>query len=119
MTKDYLNKHNEIFNELLILKKIDFSENSFYIKLTEKTTTYKKIHNELNFIFKVCNKHPKLNKNANFLYTREVIIEKSSELWTKLEIYKKIIIKFNNLVSIKNFTIVWLLIPIYKKETIQ
>jgi hypothetical protein len=80
VTKNYLNKHNEIFNELLNLKKIDFSENSFYTKLTDKTNTYKKIHNELNFIFKVCNKHPKLNKNHNFLYIREVIIDKSSEL---------------------------------------
>jgi hypothetical protein len=33
-------------------------------------------------------------------------------------IYKKIVKKYNNLISIKNYTIIWLLIPIFKKETI-
>ena len=39
-----------------------------------------KIHHELNFIFQVCNTHPKILKDKKFLYIREVIIEKSSEL---------------------------------------
>jgi len=63
ITKEYLNKHDEIFIEAISLKKKDFLENGFYTKLIEKSNTYKKIHNELNFIFKVCNKNPKLNKN--------------------------------------------------------
>ncbi len=118
VTKDYLNKHNEIFNELIILKKKDFSENTINTKLTEKTNTYKLIHNELNFIFKVCNKHPKINKNHNFLYVKDIIIEISFDLWKRLELYKKIVKKFNNLIFIKNITIIWLLFPIEKKEEI-
>lgn len=118
VTKDYLMKHSDIFKELIILKKKDFSENAFYTKLAEKTDTYKRIHNELNFVFKVCNKHPKINKNNKYLYIREVIIEVSAELWTKIEIYKTITKKFNNLVFIKNLTIIWLLFPISKKDII-
>ncbi|MBT3853438.1 hypothetical protein HOF65_05725 [bacterium] len=63
ITKKYLNKHDEIFKESLYLKKKDFSENSFYSRLNEKLKTYELIHNELNFIFRVCNKHPKLSKD--------------------------------------------------------
>lgn len=118
VTKDYLMKHNEIFNELITLKKNDFSENSFYTKLIEKTNTYKRIHNELNFIFKVCNKHPKINKNHKYLYIRDVIVEISAEIWTKLETYKRITKIFNNLIFIKNLTIVWLIFPIPKKDSI-
>ena len=46
VTKSYLNKHDEIFNELLSYKKIDISENNFYSNLVEKANTYKNIHNE-------------------------------------------------------------------------
>lgn len=118
VTKDYLMKHEDIFHELIVLKKQDFTENNFYTKLLEKTNTYKRIHNELNFVFKVCNKHPKINKNHKYLYIREVIIEVSAELWNKLELYKVIIKKFNKLIFIKNITIIWLIFPIQKKDSI-
>jgi len=118
VTKSYLNKHDEIFNELLSYKKIDISENNFYSNLVEKANTYKNIHNEYDFIFKICNKHPKLEKNYKYLYIKDVIIEKSTELWKKLWIYKKIVSNYNHLIKIKNFTIIWLLIPIHDKEII-
>jgi predicted Holliday junction resolvase-like endonuclease len=63
VTKNYLNKHDEIFKESIRLKKIEFSENTIYTELSEKIHTYTLIHNEINFIFRVCNKHQKLNKN--------------------------------------------------------
>ncbi len=118
VTKDYLMKHNDIFHELIILKKQDFAENNFYSKLAEKTNTYKRIHNELNFVFKVCNKHQKINKNHKYLYIRETIIEISAELWNKLELYKVITKKFNNLILLKNITIIWLLFPVDKKNSL-
>jgi len=114
ITKGYLNKHDEIFKEILILKKKDFSENLFLRTISEKTKTYKLIHNELNFIFRVCNKHPKINKNAKFLFIKDNIIEKSSDIWDNLIIYKKITTQFNRMIIFKNLTIIWLLIPINK-----
>jgi len=118
VTKGYFNKHEEIFREIIILHKKDFSENLFYVNLIEKTKTYKLIHNELNFIFRVCNKHPKINKDYKFLLTKDNIIDKSSQLWENLILYKKIISKYNKLINIKNLTIIWILIPIKKINTI-
>jgi hypothetical protein len=98
----------------LILKQKDFSENLFCNTLIWKSKTYKLIHNELNFIFRVCNKHPKINKDPKFLLVKDNIIEKSEELWKKLNLYKKITNKFNTYIIIKNLTIIWLFIPISK-----
>jgi hypothetical protein len=118
VTKKYINKHDEIFKEVIRLKKKDFTENNFYTKLIEKTNTYKLIHSELNFIFRVCNKNPKLNKDWKFLYIRDVIIDKSLNLGNKLELYKKIVKQYNNMILLKNLTIIGLIFPIPKKETI-
>jgi hypothetical protein len=63
VTKKYLSKHDEIFEEAIRLKKKDFSENNFYTKLVEKLNTNKLIHKELDFIFRVCNRHPKLSRD--------------------------------------------------------
>ena len=118
VTNSSLNKHDEIFKEVLHLKKKDFSENSIYTHLIDKSNIYKLIHKELNFIFKVCNKHPKLNKDYKFLYVRDNIINKSLEIGKNLELYKKILKQYNFMIFLKNITIVWLLFPIYKKEVI-
>jgi len=113
-TKPYLNKHNEIFKEALILKQKDFSENLFFNNLLEKSKTYKLIHNEFNFIFRVCNKHPKINKDSKFLLIKDTVIDKSNELWKKLILYKQITDTYNKYITIKNITIIWIFIPIPK-----
>lgn len=118
VTKKYLNKHDEIFKESIRLKKKDFSENNFYTKLDEKLNTNKLIHKEIDFIFRVCNKHPKLNRDWKFLYTKDIIINKSVEIGNNIKIYKKIVKKFNKIIILKNLTIIWLLIPIKLKENI-
>lgn len=118
VTKNHLNKHESIFSEILKLKKKDFAENTFYIKLIEKINTNTLIHNELNFIFRVCNKHPKLNKNWKFLYIRDEILAKSDKLSFYIKIYKEIINKYNRIINLKNLTIVWLFFTIDKKQTI-
>ena len=118
VTKQYLNKHEQIFEEAIRLKKKDFWENSFYNKIEQKLNTYKLIHNELNFIFKVCNKQPKLNKDWKFLYIKDVIIAKSTKLGNDIIKYKQIVNSFNKMIIIKNLTIIWLLFPMQKKETI-
>ena len=113
ITKDYLNKHEEIFQEILILKKKDYSENTFYITLIEKTNIYKLIHNELDFIFRICNTNPKIEKDPKFNLIKNNILNKSSEIWDNLVLYKSIVKKYNNLIKLKNITIIWLLIPIH------
>lgn len=115
-TKEYLNKHDEVFKEIIKLKKKDFLENIFYNSLIEKLNNYNLIHNELNFIFRICNKNPELSKDSKFLYIKDIIIMKSSKLWNDLELYKKVLSKYNKMIYIKNLTIIWLLIPLHKKN---
>ncbi len=113
VSKPYLNKHNDIFNEILKLRKREFAENE--MRIFKIMQTKKLIHHEINFIFKVCNKHPRLIREWKFIYLRDLIIEKSAEIWENLEKYKVASEKLNTLITIKNFTIIGLLIPIKKK----
>lgn len=119
ITKNYISKHDKVFEEIIKILKKDFLENNYdNFKLIEKTNNFKLIHNELNFIFRICNTNQRLIKNEKFLYTRDLIINKSLEIWNKIEKYKQIIKIFNKLIFIKNITTIWILVPIEKKDQI-
>lgn len=118
VTKKDLVKHDYIFHELLRLKKMDFSEQSFLINIHYTINTQQKIHKEMDFIFRVCHKHQKLIKDYKFYYIKELIFKRVTNLWENIKLYKNIIKKYNKLIWIKNITIIWLLVPIQKKEEI-
>jgi len=115
VTQNTFSKHNEIFSEILKYRKkelykyyvkeyTDNIENEF-IKLIHIEEL---IHHELNFIFKVANKHQKLAKKWNFIYLRDLLIKKSYNLWLLLEEYKHKVALYNTLI----------LLPVYKKTEI-
>ena len=115
VTKNTFSKHDEIFTDILKYRKkelyryyekeyTDNLENEF-IKLIHLEEL---IHHELNFIFKVANKHPKLAKKWNFIYLRELLIQRSYILWKLLQDYKEKVRLYNKLI----------LLPIYKKTEI-
>jgi len=114
----FLTKHEQIFHEILNLRKMEFSQANNNIPLSEIMSTKKLIHHEINFIFKVCNKHPKLIKEWSFIYLRNLIIKKSNEIWTNIEKYKIVTEKLNKLIFYKNITLIWLFFPISKKTKI-
>lgn len=116
ITKQYLNKHDEVFLEILKLRKIEF--NNYNEDFTTRINNETLIHHELNFIFKVSNKHVKIQKDEKFLLIRDLFLENSFEIWKKVELYKKIIKKLNNLLKIKNITIIWMFINIEKRNEI-
>lgn len=118
ISEKYLNKHDEIFHEILNLRKIEFSQENNNIDLLHIMNTKKLIHHEINFIFKICNKHPELIKEASFIYLRNLIIKKSDEIWKNIKNYKIYINILNKLIFYKNITIIWLLFPISKKQKI-
>lgn len=118
ISDEYLNKHNDIFYEILNLRKMEFSQANNYIDLAHIMKTKKLIHHEINFIFKICNKHNKLIKEAKFIYIRNLIIKKSNSIWENIEKYKKSVEILNKLIFYKNITIIWLLFPISKKNNI-
>ncbi len=110
ISEKYLTRHRDVFSEFLKLKRRDFSENSYDLRLDWKIATYKKIHNEINFIFKVCDKHNDLKKNAIYNYIKESIMEKSEVIWDKYSLYKKISEKYKKLLFISKFTLIGFLI---------
>ena len=119
VTKGHISKHNEVFDEAKKLKRKDFSENTFNINLIGKYRTNRLIHKELDFIFRVCNKNPKLNNNHKYLYIRDSIVNISENIWEDLSLYKKIIKKYNNIIFLNKITILWLLLPFNKKESMH
>ena len=115
ITKWVFTKHDEIFSEILKHRKKELYK--FYIK--EYTDNLENefiklihieelIHHELNFIFKIANKHSQLTKKWNFIYLRELLIKKSYNIWILLENYKKKVKLYNKLV----------IFSIYKKTEI-
>lgn len=110
ISEKYLTKHKEVFEEFFKLKRKDFSENLYDLNLDEKIITYRNIHNEINFIFKVCEKHNKINKNAIYNYTKEQILDKSLELWKQYKFYKYAKDKFDKMLIISKITLIWFFI---------
>lgn len=116
VTKNYVSKHDEIFSEILSLRNKNLT--SYDWDFLKKVNEEIYIHHEINFIFKVANKHPKIQKDSKFLLVRDLFLENSFEIWEKIKLYKIISKKFNNLLVLKNFTIIWWFLDIQKKDEI-
>ncbi len=111
VTKNTFSKHDEIFSEIIKLRKMELykkNDDNFENNFIKLIHNQKLIHNELNFIFRVANKHPKLTKKWNFIYIRNLLIDKSYILSKLLEDYKSKVLLYNKLI----------INPIYKKTEI-
>lgn len=118
VSKHYIEKETEVFSEINYLRKIEFYNSGNNSSFSEFLNNEKKIHYEIEFLFKVFDKKPKLQKDWKFLYLKDLVIESSSNIWKNIVLYKNIIEKYNFLVNFKNLTIIWLIFPIYKKTNI-
>jgi len=115
VSREHLTKHNEIFDEILELRKKEFAESTKYNNLHIVIKTKKIIHHEINFLFRIFNKHNGLIKEWKFIYLRNLIIKKSFDISKDLEKYKILVKQLNKLINIKNYTILWLIFPLRKK----
>lgn len=119
ISKNYIEKENEVFEEVLYLRKLEFynisSKNINFVNFIENE---KKIHYEIEFLFKVFDKKPKILKNEKFLYTKENLLDITNYIWKNIILYKNIVQKYNFLLNFKNITIIWLFFQIEKKEII-
>lgn len=107
ISENFLNKHKEIFSEYINLKEKDFYENTLNFEFENKLSTYKKLHNEINFIFKLCEMNQKISVDKRYNYIKEEILKESYKIWEKYELYKKIIIKYRLHHKISKFFLVW------------
>lgn len=115
ITRDIIVKHDQVFAQSIWLRKQEFAKLALSDSLYHFIELEVSIHKELNFIYKVCSKHPKMMKNGKFIYLRELLIDRSSEIGLRLEKYKKQVQIFNKLVLIKDFTIIGFFVPVRKK----
>ncbi len=115
ISKDFLTKHEDIFDEALKLRMREFWEDSRSNSLYKIMPTKKLIQHEINFIFKVCNKHKKLIREWKFIYLRNELMEKSRIISQEVDLYQEKSKGFNKLIQIKNSTIIGYLFPVMKK----
>ncbi|MCD5374913.1 LemA family protein [Candidatus Gracilibacteria bacterium] len=118
ITKNHMSRHEEIFAEVLSLRKKEFSLLGVSQSFEGFLEVEGHIHHEINFIFQVCNKNPKLLKEKRFLYIRDVMIEKSSQIAGEMKKYRKIIEIYNQIIKYKNFSILGLILPFTKKPVV-
>ncbi len=116
ISQHYIVKPEEIYSEILRLRLELFNKRTFLWNFYDTIWLQQKIHKELDFIFRISSKHPKLIKNYKFYYIKEVIFSLSEELWANVKLYKFMAKKYNQLRFFKIFTIIWIFIPIQKKE---
>ena len=110
ITKNFFVQHDKIFENILKYRKqelykyyIQDKTNNTYSEFLRLIHLEELIHHEFNFIFRITNKHPKLLKKWNFIYIRELIINKSAEIWEELADYSTKIKLYNKLVFLKLF----------------
>lgn len=108
-------RQNEIFNEAMELRKKEFIMIWVSTNLEAFLELEGKLHHEINFIFQICNKNPVLLTDKHFLYVRDIIMEKSQNISKNMKKYRKIIEIYNKIISIKNYTIIWYILPFHKK----
>lgn len=110
ITKNILNKHDEVFKEFFKLKKKDFSENTLKFYFENKLNTYKNLQKEIDFIFKICEAKVELTKNWKYNYIKNEILKESLEIWKSYDFYKKISEKYDFHHKISKIFIIWLFI---------
>ncbi|MDD3794239.1 MAG: hypothetical protein PHI37_05470 [Candidatus Gracilibacteria bacterium] len=102
ISKKYINKPDEVFKTFFDLKRKDFIDNN--INFDNKLLIYKEIHNEINFIFKICEQNKKLTLDEKYLYIKDSIFDKSNDIGKNIELYYKIKKEFNNYKKLSNIT---------------
>ena len=117
ISKEHIVRHSNEFNDVMMLYKIEATIHDKDIDFADRIHTQSLIHHELDFIYKIINKHNKLLHDHKFVYLRDITMDNSFKISKLLSIYKNILKSFNSLVKINNLFLIWKILPIeYKKE---
>jgi hypothetical protein len=107
--KDDLMKEDQVFEGFFNLKKRDFQWDCISQSLEEKLNIYKRIQDEIDFIFTICEKHIKIIENPFYTYFKESVLKKTKLLNKDIKKYEKVKEKFLTHKNIANFTLIWYL----------
>ncbi len=118
LSKWTLNKHQEIFESLIALRKQEFHMQSLSHDLRYLGSLEKKISHEIQFVFTACDNHPQLIKKKQFLYMRDIMIQQPLAIRKALKKRNVLIEHFNNYIRYKNLSLIWYILPFQKKEII-
>ena len=118
VTEDRFTKHDLIFRHILGLRTQEILSNNTSTSIDQILYVEQKIHKELNFIFKVANKHPKLLKDPKFIYVRNLFVDSSYAVGAYINMYQKIVKIYNNYVTMSRYSLFGLLLPISIKPEI-
>ncbi len=116
LTEWKIKMHKKIFSSILEYRKLwIFSYNEMLF--SHIVWNEIKIHKELIFIFKVINKLESLKSKDDYIYVEKFFNKNSKKIAEDMYIYKVYAKILNKLIKIKNFTLLWLLIPVKYRET--
>lgn len=107
ISKPFLNKHSEVFKEYINLLEKDFLQNSKNFYFENKNSIYKKIQNEINFIFKICETNEKLKINEKYNYIKDEILKESKIIWKEYNIYSKNLKNYQIYHNFSKFFLIW------------
>lgn len=108
ISEKYLNKHDEVFKEYKNLLNKDFKETSLNFYFENKLDTYKKIHKEIDFIFKICEKNGVLTRDPKYSYIKDEIVKKWWIIWKNYDEYKIKLKNYEKYHKISKYFIIWL-----------
>ncbi|MEA3387067.1 MAG: hypothetical protein U9Q66_01420, partial [Patescibacteria group bacterium] len=100
-----ISKHKEVFYNSLKFKRQEYINTKECVKINDYLFNEKEIEYQIEFIFKICAKHEELNNNQSFIYIKDLIENKTDELYKDINLYKNSIFFINKVILIKNFTI--------------
>jgi hypothetical protein len=80
ISKNFLVKHNNIFEEVIKLRKVQFSLNDYNVSFLEFIKNEMAINHEIRFIYSICTKNKKLNSLKKFNYIKNLIIDRNKSI---------------------------------------
>lgn len=103
VAQEYVVKCDEVFREIIALRKME-SAYAIQRSFLEVVEHEKKIHHQLNFIFRILHLYPLLQKDPKFLLIQDLFIENSTIIGEKVDLYKRMVHTFQKYVRLKNIT---------------
>jgi len=111
ISKKLINKHSDVFFEILKIYKLDSTIYDMDMSFQKRYYIISFLNHELDFLFKIFKKHPKIINDYKFKYLKNIYIDNNIEIWKEINLYEKNIKKYNYLVKLNNIFLIWYLIP--------
>ncbi len=114
MTSWRIKMHKKMFEKILEHRNLwifNYNEMNFEHIVTNEVA----VHKELIFLFKVISKLDSLKDKQDYIYVENFFNDNSEKIAINIHLYKIYAKYLNKLIKIKNYTILWLLIPIEKR----